>query len=110
MSNDDIAIAKVVYQGVKGVVIQNGCFITCISTPNSLTIPKEIISLEDGCLSGQDNLEYIHLKHTLQNIGESVLANCPNLKVIYCSPELEKFSDKLRCGNKGVIKYVIHNK
>ena len=94
--NDAYLVAKLNVQGCSGVVIKDGVLYSCDTTPEFLIIPK-------GVCSGQDNLIEVTLPDTIQNIGLSCFANCPNLLKIRCKGDLAKFDTLLKSGNKGVV-------
>ena len=101
--NDAYLVAKLNVQGCSGVVIKDGVLYSCDTTPEFLIIPKGVLGLYKGCLSGQDNLIEVTLPDTIQNIGLSCFANCPNLLKIRCKGDLAKFDTLLKSGNKGVV-------
>lgn len=101
--NDAYLITKLNVQGCSGVVVKKGILYSCSTTPEFLIVPKGIVGLYRGCLSGQDSLIEVTLPDTLQEIGLSCFANCPNLTRIRCKSNLDKFHDMLKSGNKGVI-------
>lgn len=101
--NDAYLVAKLNVQGCSGVVIKDGVLYSCDTTTEFLIIPKGVCSLYKGCLSGQDNLIEVTLPDTIQNIGLSCFANCPNLLKIRCKGDLAKFDTLLKSGNKGVV-------
>lgn len=101
--NDAYLVAKLNVQGCSGVVIKDGVLYSCDTTPEFLNIPKGILGLYKGCLSGQDNLIEVTLPDTVQNIGSSCFANCPSLIKIRCKGDLAKFETLLKSGNKGVV-------
>lgn len=106
MVDDAYLVAKLNMQGAEGVVIKNGIFYSCKSTPNFLHIPKGVVALNSGCLSGQDNLISVTLPDTLNNIGFACFANCPILKQIRCRENCRVFESNIKYGNNGEVIYV----
>lgn len=104
--NDAYLVARLNVQGCSGVVIKKGVLYSCDITPAFLNIPKGIVGLYKGCLSGQDNLIEVTLPDTIQEVGLSCFANCPNLTKIRCKSDLKRFYTLLKSGNKGVITNV----
>lgn len=103
----DSVLAKLIVQGTKGVVMEGTKFKSCISTPNSLTIPRGICVIGKGCFSGQDNLEWICLPSSIISVEPMCFANCPNLKVIKCHSDLTDFESILKYGNNAEVIYAI---
>lgn len=97
---------KLIFQGTQGVVIEGTKIKSCISTPNSLSIPKGISALGKSCFSGQDNLERIYLPSSVILVEAKCFANCPNLRLIKCHDNLRKFEDILKYGNNAEVIYV----
>ena len=93
-------------QGVKGAVVKNGVLKTCTTVPNSLTIPKGIRRLETHALAGHNNLGHLIISDTVESVGNFVLVNCPNLRLIECHTNLKSYEELLRYGNLSEVSYV----
>lgn len=103
---DSLVLTKLVVQGASGVVIEGGCLLTCVSTPAFLTIPRGVVKLCQGCLSGQDTLKRVTIGGSVVSVDTYCFANCPNLEVIRCGTQLRPFEDRLKQGNNARVEYV----
>lgn len=101
--DDAYLVAKLNMQNCSGVVIKDGVLYSCDTTPKFLNIPKGIVELYKGCLSGQDNLVSVTIPDTVSKVGSYCLANCPNLLAIRCKGNISRFKEILRSGNKGEV-------
>jgi hypothetical protein len=99
-------LVRLKLQGADGVEFRDDCLLSCKSAPTSLSIPKGVLDLKSGCLSGQPDLERVSLPSTLIHIGDACFANCPNLRVIKCYPQMKPFEETLKYGNKAEVVYV----
>ena len=110
MVSDEALVAKLVFQGCINPIVENGFLVDCKSVPETLIIPRGIIGLCLGCLSGQTELVTVKFPSTLQYIQGFPLSNCINLKNIYIPIELKKFGSQLSFANEARIIYVYSDK
>lgn len=102
----DVLIAKLLIQGCNGVKFSNLNILSCEYAPRSVIVPTGVVGLCDGCFSGQCDLVCITLPRSIKYVGDSVLGNCTNLKVIRLPIELKCYASLLLSGTEARIDYV----
>ena len=94
----DVLIAKLLIQGCEGVKFSNLNILSCEYAPRSVIVPTGVVGLCD--------LVCITLPRSIKYVGDSVLGNCTNLKVIRLPIELKCYASLLLSGTEARIDYV----
>jgi len=100
---DDVLYANFKMQGAAGVKIRDGVLLCCERTREVLSIPIGIVSLADGCLSGNNIIKKVFVPYTVESVGTGVFSNCQALRNIVIPQCLWLYTDKIRSGTNALV-------